>query len=299
MSIIRTPASLARTLGIGTLAVLAAASGQTEIARAGQPARDTIVLIGGTRGRNPGAHDHSTGIRALQAILESSPDMRAFKVRVEAYPDGWPADDAVLERAATVVWYFSGVGNHPLLDADRRARFQREIDRGVGLVAFHQASTLPADDTATPLPDWLGGARYGMFDRTIETVGFQPADHPISRGVGPFLLRDEFYPTIRFPEEQGVVPILPGTFHVGIEHGKPIPIRVEHKTAAWAFERPNGGRAFTFTGLHYLASLDHPQLRRLLLNAIAWTGGFEVPAAGIRSGVPDAAAKALAAAATQ
>lgn len=296
MPIVSTPKSLAGVLGIGTIAVLAAVFTHTENTRADQAAPKTIALIGGTRGNTPGAHDHSNGIRVLQTVLESSQDMRALNVRVEAYPDGWPADEAVLERAATVVWYFSGVRNHPLVNADRRARFQRLMDQGVGLVALHQASTLPPDDTATPLPDWLGGARYGMFDRTIETVGFQPANHPISRGVGPFLLRDEFYPTIRFPAGQRVVPILPGTFHVEIENGKPIPMRIEHKTAAWAFERSNGGRGFAFTGLHYLLSLDHPQLRRLLLNAIAWTGGFEVPPTGIRSGVPDAAEKALAAA---
>ena len=99
MPIMSTPKSLAGILGIGTIAVLAAVFAYTETTRADQAASKTIVLIGGTRGRTPGAHDHSTGIRALQTVLESSPDMRALNVRVEAYADGWPADEAVLERA--------------------------------------------------------------------------------------------------------------------------------------------------------------------------------------------------------
>jgi quercetin dioxygenase-like cupin family protein len=280
---------LSAIIGIVSAAALAVLSTHAETTHADQAASKTIVLIGGTTGNTPAEHDHPNGIRVLQTILESSPDIAAINGRVVAYPDGWPADDAVLEQAATVVWYFSGLQNHPLVDAERRARFQRLMDRGVGLVALHQASTLLPDDTAIPLSDWLGGARYGMFDRTTETVGFQPADHPISRGVGPFRLRDEFYPTIRFPAGQRVVPILPGTFYVEIENGEPIPLRIEHKTAAWAFERPNGGRGFAFTGLHYLESLDHPQLRRLLLNAIAWTAGLEVPSTGVRSSLPDAA----------
>lgn len=287
----RTPTSptvLGIVLAAAAVAVLFA---RAQTTHADQAAPKTIVLIGGPDSHGPAEHDHPNGVRALRTILESSPDMQALNVRVEAYPDGWPADDAAFANAATVVWDFDGLQNHPLVDAARRARFQRLMDQRVGLVTLHQASTLLPDDKAIPLPDWLGGARYGMFDSSTETVGFQPADHPISRGVGPFTLFDEFYPTFRFPSDRRVVPILSGTFYVKTEYNKAIPLRIEHKAAAWAFERSNGGRGFAFTGLHYLVSLDHPQLRRLLLNAIAWTAGFDVPATGVRSGVPDAATK--------
>ena len=288
------PKTLAAVLGIVSATVMVALFAQREAMQANQAAPKTIVLIGGPKSHGPAEHDHPNGIRVLKSILESSPDLKPLNVRVEAYPDGWPTDDSAFTNAATVVWYFDGLQRHPLVDPDRRARFARLMDRGVGLVTLHQASTLLPDDTAIPLSDWLGGARYGMFDRTYETVGFQPTDHPISRGVGPFVLHDEFYPTYRFPSDRKVVPILPGTFHVEIEKGQKIPMRVEHKAAAWAYERPKGGRGFAFTGLHYLVSLDHPQLRRLLLNAITWTAGFEVPTTGVRSGVPDAAKTAAA-----
>jgi hypothetical protein len=43
-------------------------------------------------------------------------------------------------------------------------------------------------------------------------------------------------------------------------------------------------------GAHLIA-LDQPELRKLLLNAIAWTTGIEVPKGGIRSGMPDGAKK--------
>jgi quercetin dioxygenase-like cupin family protein len=255
----------------------------------------TIVLIGGPRTQGPAEHDHPDGIRLLQTILESSPDIKALNLRVAAYPDGWPVEDAAFENAATVVWYFDGLPRHPMTDTNRRARFQRLMDQGVGLVALHQASTLLPGESVIPLANWLGGARYGMFDRAQQTVGFTPTNHPISRGVGSFTLYDEYYPTIRFPSTQNVVPILPAAFYVDTENNRPIPTRVENTTAAWAFERSNGGRGFAFTGLHYLANLDHPQLRRLLLNAIAWTAKFDVPATGIRSGAPDAATKMVAA----
>jgi quercetin dioxygenase-like cupin family protein len=277
-----------------TAAVVAALFARGGAMRAEQAASKTIVLIGGPDSHGPAEHDHAHGIRVLQTILESSPDLKELNVRVQAYPEGWPADESVLQQASTVVWYFDGLQKHPMMDAARRQRFQQLMEKGVGLVTLHQAVTLVPDDTAVPLPNWLGGARYGMFDRTTESVGFVPADHPVSRGVGPFTLHDEFYPTIRYPSNQRVVPILSGTFYVELEDGKPIPERAVQRTAAWAFERQNGGRGFAFTGVHYLLNLDHPQLRRLLLNAIAWTAGLDVPATGVRSGVPDAATKVAA-----
>jgi hypothetical protein len=79
------------------------------------------------------------------------------------------------------------------------------MNKGVGLVALHEASTLPANDSSVDLIGWLGGARYGMFDRTIETVTLVPLKHPISRGMHSFTYRDEFYPTLRFtPDSQHI-----------------------------------------------------------------------------------------------
>jgi oxalate decarboxylase/phosphoglucose isomerase-like protein (cupin superfamily) len=50
---------------------------------------------------------------------------------------------------------------------------------------------------------------------------------------------------------------------------------------AWTFERSSGGRAFGYTGLHYLAAFAVPEIRRMLVNAIAWTARIEVPPGGI------------------
>lgn len=248
---------------------------------AGLEARQ-IVLIGGDKSHGPFTHDSQETIAQIAQYLEASPEIRAMKtVSVKAYPKGWPSDPEALDRASTIVWYFDGLEGHPLLDAKRRKQFERLARRGVGLVTFHQASTLLPDDRSIDLVRWLGGARYGMVDRTTETVAFTPANHPISRGVQPFAYRDEFYPTVRFGQAP-VTPILTGALHLEAAPAAPATMR----TVAWAFDRPGGGRSFGFTGLHYLAALDQPDLRRLLLNAIIWTAGIEVPEGGISSGVP-------------
>lgn len=141
----------------------------------------------------------------------------------------------------------------------------------------------------------MGGARYGMVDRTAETVSFRPVAHPIGNGVGEFLLMDEFYPTMRFQEnDKRVTPILTGMLHPQYRDGKfLVANKAETHPVAWAFERDDGGRAFTFTGLHYLADLDNAALRKLLLNAILWTAKIEVPKEGVRTDAPADAAEKL------
>lgn len=235
----------------------------------------TIVLIGGTKSHGPFEHDFPAGVALIERFLRRSPDLPAHTV-IKAFPDGWPADPEAIEGASTLIWYFDGLQTHPLRDAARRAQVERLMKRGVGLVALHQSSTLTSDDGIVPLGTWLGGARYGMVDRTTQVRAFTPSGHEISRGVQPFAYLDEFYPTLRW----GAKPVAP------ILSGSASGDQLAAWPAAWAFERPGGGRAFGFTGLHYLAALDEPQLRTLILNAIFWTAGIAVPERGVRSGVP-------------
>jgi len=55
---------------------------------------------------------------------------------------------------------------------------------------------------------------------------------------------------------------------------------------AWAYERPDGGRGFGFTGYHRYENLKNDSFRTLLLNAVAWTAKLEVPENGIPSRTP-------------
>jgi quercetin dioxygenase-like cupin family protein len=240
-----------------------------------------IVLIGGAKSEGAGRHDYPSAIRVLERLLRSSPELPGLDI--ESHPDGWPADPA-FDRASTVVLYFDGLDNHPLLATERRERFEAAMRAGVGLVVLHQASTVPPTDRTLDLQRWLGGARYGMFDRATEMAQIAPATpaHPVSRGLTPFTYLDEFYPTLRW--QDGVQPILQARLHVEFREGKDLVIgEPVTSTVAWAYERAGGGRAFGYTGAHYLAAFEQPTVRKMLLNAIAWTARIEVPAAGISS----------------
>ena len=263
-------------------------------AGAGETVSRKIVLIGGVKSEGPGRHDYPNGIRLFRQFLESSPDAKQVKgLVIASFPDGWPADPAALNDASTIVWYFDGLENHPLLDPARRAQFDGLMSQGVGLVALHQASTVPPGADVIGLTRWLGGARIGMFDRTDEMVEFKPApNHPVSRGVETFTYFDEFYPTIHFGGAGKLTPVLKGRLHPQFREGRHLVIdKPTLSSVAWAFERNSGGRSFGFTGGHFLASLDEAPLRMLLLNAIFWTAGIEVPKQGVRSGLADAATK--------
>ncbi|MFO1451064.1 MAG: cupin domain-containing protein [Opitutaceae bacterium] len=245
-----------------------------------------IVLVGGAKSHGPGEHDYPNGIPIIASWLKASP---AFAhADVLTYTGGFPADLTVLDGASTVLLYFDGVQETPppLLEPARIAKLQQLMAAGSGLIALHQASTLPPGNKTVPLTDWLGAKRDGMVDRTTEKVSLElvAATHPVAAGVGPIALDDEFYPTLVFAPGAKVTPILRTTLTPKWSDAKKQaanpPPRGAH-TVGWAFERADGGRAFGFTGAHYTKALDEPNLRQLLVNAIAWTAKIDVPAKGI------------------
>ena len=232
-----------------------------------------IVLIGGPNSEGPGRHEYRAGLTQLAASLQAA-GSKGLHVRQLA---DWPADPHALDNAATLVLYSDGDAKHPLLDAAHRRTFEALMQRGVGLVALHQSSTLPAGQGALLL-HWLGGVREGLYDRTTETTLLEPAPHAVSSGIAAFSLRDEFYPTLRFAA-RGVTPVLTAELHPQFRNERAIvEDSAELRTVAWAFQRAEGGRSFGYSGAHFLATFEQPALRRLLVNAVLWTAGVELPA---------------------
>jgi type 1 glutamine amidotransferase len=61
----------------------------------------------------------------------------------------------------------------------------------------------------------------------------------------------------------------------------------ETQHVAWAYERTSGGRGFGFTGGHNHDSWQEDNYRKVMLNAILWTAGMDVPKNGVTSSAPD------------
>jgi type 1 glutamine amidotransferase len=121
--------------------------------------------------------------------------------------------------------------------------------------------------------------------------------HPITRGVDPFEIRDEWYYHMRFRDNmEGVTSILsavqpdetrnrPDDAHGGnpvVRAGKG-----QREILAWAAERPDGGRGFGYTGGHFHKNWGEPNNRKLFLNALLWTAKAEIPENGVQSTVTE------------
>src|SRR3984957_2470796 len=245
----------------------------------------TIVLIGGDKQGYPRTeHDYPDGILAIERLIKGSPQLQAVHPVVKSFPTGFPSDLSQIADADVVLLYFGlnyGTMGGVLDNEPSRAALQQLMAKGAGLIALHQASTVPSQTSLIPMADWLGGVRFGMADRGTEIAQIQIAGagkNPIANGLKPFELLDEYYPTLTFSKTDKVTPILSAKVHIQTQNNKAVfeEPPAEH-VIAWAAERPNGGRSFAFTSGHYLLTWDQPQVRDMLLNAILWTAKRDVP----------------------
>ena len=182
------------------------------------------------------------------------------------------------------------------------------MDQGGGLTVIHWATGLGSPDAGNKTKDhsadpvrrqWrnLVGADFEpwhsvsrFWDASFEKL----PDHPVTRGVPPFVIHDECYFHLRCtdPEHNHVTPLHGALPPVGIIHPWRAMVeavkRGEDQYCAWGFERPAGGRTFGFTGGHTHWNWGRDELRKLILNGIYWTTGSEVPSQGISSTRPTA-----------
>jgi hypothetical protein len=220
-----------------------------------------------------------------------------------AYPDSayavvhskshWPKDLSYAD-AVVVLLNHGGSAVNPAVEA--------AVDRGAGFMAVHYGVEVNKGKQGEAFLKWMGGyfETYWSVNPHWKAEVKVDTDHPVGHGVKPFGINDEWYYHMRFVEGMaGVTPILtavpPKSSLQGAkpsERGSNPTVAAEvaagkSQVLAWAYERPNhGGRGFGFTGLHVHANLANDGFRTVLLNAVAWTAGLEVPANGVPSKTP-------------
>jgi len=251
-----------------------------------------IVFVAGKPSHAYGAHEHNAGCRLLAARLQEALPSFACDVHL----NGWPAENNAFDGADCIVMYCDGGNGHMVnqhLDqVDALAK------KGVGIVCIHYGVEVPKGPSGEKFLDWIGG--YFEPNWSVNphwTARFEKyPDHPISRGVGPIEINDEWYYHMRFREGmKGVTPILTAlppkeslSRPDGPHSGNPavraaVLERKEPQHMAWAAERDGGGRGFGFTGGHDHWNWGDPNFRKLVLNAIVWCAHGEVPASGVES----------------
>ena len=234
------------------------------------PKATKIVLIAGSNYFKPGEHEYIAGCAALADLLKQTPGV-APVLAID-----WPKKAETLKGAKSVVMFFDGGKKHGLLTDDRFAQIQKLADQKVGIVGLHQL---------VDFPEGLGDKGKSLLGATFKSGDSKRAHwvqehktfpvHAITRGVTPFQIDDGYLWKLDFvPGRKGVTPLMSA---IGPKDTTTTP---EESVVAWAYERENGGRSFTFSGAHLHASLGQEGYRRLLTNAILWTGGVEVPKGG-------------------
>jgi hypothetical protein len=252
----------------------------------GASSDSTILFIAGEPSHGPGEHRFPEGSRLLADALNSA----GLSLRAEVSL-GWPANEA-LAGARSIVLYSDGLDRH--VANGHVAALRAHVAAKKGLAVLHFAVEPSPGELADFLLESLGG-RFEI-DWSINPVWKleRPtlASHAVTRGVGSLAIEDEWYYHLRFRE--GVTPVLqalPPASTIGQDGPRSGNAAVrdavkkqQPQTLAWIFERA-GARSFGFTGGHFHRNWADENFRKLVLNAIVWAAGAEVPAGGVSSSV--------------
>lgn len=253
---------------------------------AAQEAQKRIIFIAGSKSHGPGEHEYRAGSLLLAKSLN---EQSGLPVKAEVI-SGWPEDASVLKTASALIVFDSAtnsIGRH-LEEVDALAR------SGVGVMFMHYAVHPNPQVGEKFYRPWTGGAfESGFSVNPFWIADLEPLpNHPVARGISkPVRAYDEFYYNMRFrPEKKDVLDLATATpsrenivmvnnlwtkeGYEGLD---------KKQTLLWGTEREDGGRGAGFTGGHYHRNWGLDDYRKLVLNAIVWVAGMEVPEGGVPS----------------
>ncbi len=221
----------------------------------------TLLLVSQSPDNHPpGTHEYAKGIELLAGLLGPT---SGLKIRIANGDEPWHDGPGLLESADGVVLFLSEGALWTQAEPRRSQALSRLAARGGGLVALHWAMGTRAAEPIEPFLMLFGGC-HGGADRKYQVVDAQlriaEGAHAITAGLHDFRVRDEFYYQLKFVKvSPGIHPLLQTT------------IDGQNETVAWSWERPDGGRSFGFSALHFHDNWTLPQYRKLITQAVLWT----------------------------
>jgi hypothetical protein len=243
----------------------------------GPPASVKLLLVGQKPDGHPiTTHEYVAGLKVLAKCLKDVPGVEIQNVRAD---DPWKEGPELIDRADGVVLFLSEGARWMNHDPKRHAALARLAARGGGLAVLHWGMGTKDAANIDACVQLLGGC-HGGPDRkykVLETDAIM-ADpkHPILSGSKDFRVRDEFYYHLKFAGPEGsITPLLKVTID-----GQP-------ETVAWCWERPDGGRSFGFSGLHFHENWRLQPYRRLVAQGVLWTLKRPIPKEGLPVEVTD------------
>ena len=256
--------------------------------------RKKLILVAGRPSHAPGQHEFRAGAMLLKKCL----DANYPQVVSEVHTGGWPKDPTAFDNADAIFFFADGGGGHPVIQSNRLAQIDALAKRGVGIACLHYGVEVPKEKGGPEFLNWIGGyfeTNWSVNPHWTLAKTELAQGHPITRGVKPFETNDEWYYHMRFREPpDGLTMILtavppdstrerpdgPHSNNPTVRAGKG-----SREVLAWAYERSTGGRGFGCTGAHFHKNWENEDFRKLMLNALVWTAGLDVPADGVSSAV--------------
>ncbi len=241
----------------------------SSVAAAGAAEKKQLLLLGQRRDNHPATtHEFMPGLKVLAACLESNSNL---DVRVIEVAEPWPEGPETIRRADGVVLYLSEGARWIAADPRRQDALAQLAARRGGLSALHWGIGARDPQYVDAFVKLFGGChggpdrKYQVLDTRLQPV----ASHAIARGLTPLEVHDEFYYQLKTPSGEPA----PQTVVSATIDGKP-------QRVAWSWERPDGGRSFGFSGLHFHDNWRHAFYRRLAMQGVLWTLKLDIPADG-------------------
>jgi type 1 glutamine amidotransferase len=234
-----------------------------------------VLLLGqGPDGHPPATHEYLPGLRMLAKCLGRVPNLQTVVVAADG---AWPDGPELLDGADAAVVYLAEGAKWVSADERRLAAFRKLAERGGGLAVIHWGM---GTKDAKPIDNFvqLFGACHGGPDRKYQVVSLEPRivndRHPVTTAVTfpagmPF--QEEYYYRLKTsPSATRFTPLVSAT------------IDGEPNMVGWAWERPDGGRSFGFSGCHFHKNWELEAYRQLVTQGIVWSVRLPIPDGGLK-----------------
>ncbi len=206
-----------------------------------------IFIRSGPKTHGPGQHDSPSFLRDWTKLLN---DRGAKASGKQGFPSA-----AELENTDVLVMFLAEGGT---ISPEDRVNLDKFLKRGGGIVTLH-------DGVCGTDPQWfktvIGGAWEHGHSKWYEGevgVYFVDTEHPITRGVSNFDLKDEVYWDLHMmPDAHVLADSFQSVFVIAPQ--------------MWTYEKDNY-RSFVWLQGHEYESFSLPHFRALLLRGIAWAG---------------------------
>lgn len=238
-------------------------------ASAGEAKKRVLLLWQSPDGHPKDTHEYELGQKILKRELDKFKTIDTVLVKAD---DPWKEGPELLAKADGVVMFVSEGAKWVNSDPKRLAAFQECAKRKAGLSVLHWGMGSKDAKNIEPFVDLFGGCHGGPNRKydvlKTEALIIAKERHAIQSGLVSFTVRDEFYYSLKMPKKD-IQPVM----HIeigGIYH-----------PVAWAYSRPDGGRSYGFSGLHFHENWQLPEYRRFVTQGVLWTLNVPIPKDGI------------------